>query len=66
MSTSDHVARQPGDLRLQRSVADTLRTIAAACAERDAPPVKAARRELAAIYGATRLSRRRDGLRATG
>ena len=66
MNPIDHVARQPGDLRLQRSVAETLRTIAAACAERDAPPVKAARRELAAVYGATRLSRRRDRLRAVG
>ena len=66
MNTIDHFARQPGDLRLQRSVAETLRTIAAACAERDAPPVKAARRELAAVYGATRLSRRRDRLRAVG
>ncbi|KQP10984.1 hypothetical protein ASF28_07920 [Methylobacterium sp. Leaf99] len=66
MNTIEPVARQPGDLRLQRSVADTLRTIAAACAERDAPLVKAARRELAAVYGATRLSRRRDRLRAAG
>ncbi len=64
MDSIDPVARHPGDLRLQRSVADTLRTIAAACAERDAPPVKAARRQLAAVYGATRLSRRRDRLRA--
>jgi hypothetical protein len=66
MDRIDPTARQPGDLRLQRSVADTLRVIAAACAEREAPPVKAARRELAAVYGATRLSRRRDRLHAVG
>ncbi len=66
MDRTDPTARHTGDLRLQRSVADTLRVIAAACAEREAPPVKAARQELAAIYGATRLSRRRDRPRAVG
>jgi hypothetical protein len=66
MDRTDPTTRHSGDLRLQRSVADTLRVIAAACAEREAPPVKAARQELAAIYGATRLTRRREGLRATG
>ncbi|WP_375454280.1 hypothetical protein [uncultured Methylobacterium sp.] len=44
--------------RLARSVAATLRVIAAAHAEREAPPVHAARRHLGAIYGATRLARR--------
>ncbi|GJD28948.1 hypothetical protein PMNALOAF_0180 [Methylobacterium adhaesivum] len=66
MDRTDPTTRHSGDLRLQRSVADTLRVIAAACAEREAPPVKAARQELAAIYGATRLTRRREGLRAAG
>lgn len=51
---------QRAEIRLERSVADTLRVIAAACAEREAPPVRAARRHLAEIYGATRLSRRRE------
>lgn len=46
------------EIRLERSVAHTLRVIAAACAEREAAPVKAARQHLAEIYGATRLSRR--------
>lgn len=46
--------------RLERSVAATLRVIAAAHAEREAPPVHAARRHLGAIYGATRLARRRE------
>ena len=66
MDRTDPTTRHSGDLRLQRSVADTLRVIAAACAEREAPPVKAARQELAPIYGATRLTRRREGLRAAG
>ncbi|WP_264050194.1 hypothetical protein [Methylobacterium flocculans] len=54
-------ALSPADaVRLERSVEDALRIIAAACAERNEPPVKAARRQLAEIYGATRLSRRRE------
>ncbi|MCJ2010882.1 hypothetical protein MKK70_06000 [Methylobacterium sp. E-041] len=44
--------------RLERSVAATLRVIAAAHAEREAPPVHAARRRLGEVYGATRLARR--------
>ncbi|MBY0259769.1 hypothetical protein [Methylobacterium sp.] len=51
---------QPAEARLERCVADALRIIAAACDERNAPPVKAARRHLAEIYGATRLSRQRE------
>lgn len=46
--------------RLARSVAATLRVIAAAHAEREAPPVHAARRRLGAVYGATRLARRME------
>ena len=46
--------------RLERSVAATLRVIAAAQAEREAPPVHAARRHLGEIYGATRLARRME------
>lgn len=51
--------------RLQHSVAQTLCVIAAARAERQLPPIHAARQRLAAIYGATRLRRRleRDGIR---
>lgn len=51
---------RPAEALLERSVADALRIIAAACAERNAAPVKAARRQLAEVYGATRLSRRRE------
>jgi hypothetical protein len=53
--------RRPAEARLERSVADALRVIRAACEERNQAPVKAARRHLAEIYGATRLSRRREG-----
>ena len=53
------------EARLERSVADALRIIAAACDERNAPPVKAARRQLAEVYGATRLSRHRERQRAS-
>ncbi len=45
---------------LERSVAATLRTIAAFQAERNAPPVRSARLRLATIYGVTRLKRRRE------
>ena len=48
-------------VRLQRSVAATLRLIAAARTEREAPPVHAARQRLAAVYGETRLRRRLAG-----
>lgn len=41
--------------RLERSVDATLRVIAAACSEREAPPVHAARRHLGKIYGVKRL-----------
>lgn len=51
----DHVHAQS---RLQHSIATTLCVIAAARAERELPPVQAARQRLAAIYGATRLRRR--------
>ncbi|MCJ2034152.1 hypothetical protein [Methylobacterium sp. J-068] len=62
--------RAPGqasvaEARLARSVADALRIITAACEERNAPPVKAARRHLAEIYGATRLNRQRERRRAS-
>ncbi|WP_156465674.1 hypothetical protein [Methylobacterium sp. Leaf106] len=54
--------RRPPDgaatVRLERCVAHTLRVIAAARTERDDAPVKAARRQLAEIYGVTRLNRR--------
>lgn len=49
--------RTGADTRLERTVADALRIIAAACAEREAPPVRAARERLAKVYGTTRLRR---------
>jgi hypothetical protein len=49
--------------RLERSVADTLRVIAAACAEREAPPIHAARQHLREIYGAARLRKQREQVR---
>lgn len=49
--------------RLERSVSATLQAIAAACAERDAPPVHAARRHLAEAYGAARLRKRMEEVR---
>ncbi len=44
--------------RLHHSIATTLLVIAAARAERAAPPVHAARQRLAEVYGASRLRRR--------
>ena len=44
--------------QLQQSIAKTLLVIAAARAEREEPPVHAARQRLAAVYGETRLRRR--------
>ncbi|MEH3117341.1 MAG: hypothetical protein PGN25_06970 [Methylorubrum populi] len=51
--------------RLHHSIAATLLVIAAARAEREAPPVHAARRRLAEAYGASRLRKRleRDAAR---
>lgn len=54
------------ETHLEQSVAAALRTIAAARIEREAPPIKAARRHLAQIYGATRLSRQRERRHAAG
>ncbi|KQP58182.1 hypothetical protein ASG40_10015 [Methylobacterium sp. Leaf399] len=47
-------------VRLERSVAFALDLIATARHERDAAPVQAARRNLAAVYGLTRLRRRQE------
>lgn len=60
MYSIDHAMpdRTGADIRLERSVTAALRVIAAACAERDAAPVRAARQRLARVYGATRLLRR--------
>lgn len=73
MPTNDQPPAMPGAVleracsqgRLQRSIATTLCVIAAARAEREAPPIHAARQQLAAVYGATRLRRRleRDAIR---
>lgn len=46
--------------RLERSVAAALDLIAAAQDERTAPPVQAARRNLAAVYGLKRLRRHQE------
>ncbi len=51
-------ARVHAQGRLELSIANALLVIAAARAERQAPPVHAARQRLAEIYGATRLRRR--------
>ncbi|MGX5776048.1 hypothetical protein [Methylorubrum zatmanii] len=52
--------------RLHHSIATTLLVIAAARAERAAPPVQAARQRLAQIYGATRLRKRLERETAQG
>ena len=49
--------------RLERSVADTLRVIAAACTERATPPIHAARQHLQEAYGAARLRKRMEQVR---
>ena len=51
--------------RLQRSVASVLRIIHAAQAERQTPPVRAARQHLGQIYRATRLARAKERLTAS-
>lgn len=66
MQTVDLTPDRSGDIlshvhaqgRLELSIASTLLVIAAARAERQTPPVHAARQRLAEIYGATRLRRR--------
>lgn len=71
--TIDETAHAPRSLdgigadvtRLERSVARTLHLIATACDERAAPPIRAARRNLAEVYGATRLRRRLERARLT-
>ncbi|WP_232628202.1 hypothetical protein [Methylobacterium sp. Leaf118] len=57
-ATGDVLDRARAQGRLEHSIATTLLVIAAARAERQAPPVHAARQRLAEIYGATRLRRR--------
>lgn len=56
--SGDALDRARAQGRLHHSVATTLLVIAAARVEREAPPIHAARRRLAQIYGATRLRRR--------
>ncbi|GJE58905.1 hypothetical protein [Methylobacterium trifolii] len=58
-------ASASAERRLERSVAATLRVIAAAHTERQAPPVHAARRHLGEVYGATRLRKRMERDRAS-
>ena len=62
--SGDSLDRARAQGRLNHSVATTLLVIAAARIEREAPPVHAARRRLAQIYGATRLRRRLERERA--
>lgn len=63
-TSGDSLDRARAQGRLNHSVATTLLVIAAARIEREAPPVHAARRRLAQIYGATRLRRRLERERA--
>ena len=64
--SGDALDRARAQGRLQHSIATTLLVIAAARAEREAPPVHAARQRLAAVYGATRLRRRLEREAAAG
>ncbi|MEE7456725.1 hypothetical protein MPAR168_01050 [Methylorubrum populi] len=57
-TSGDALDRAHAQGRLHHSIATTLLVIAAARVEREAPPVHAARRRLAQVYGATRLRRR--------
>ena len=52
--------REAETARLERSVATALDLIAAAQDERTAPPVQAARRNLAAVYRLKRLRRHQE------
>ena len=65
MLDPNQAAETPAERRLERSVAATLRIIAAAHVERQAPPIHAARRHLSEVYGATRLARRLERERRT-
>ncbi|MDP4022746.1 hypothetical protein Q8W71_08935 [Methylobacterium sp. NEAU 140] len=65
MHDIDTAERRTAEHRLARSVAATLRIIDAAQVERQAPPVRAARERLGAVYGATRLARARERARRT-
>lgn len=64
-TSGDALDRARAQGQLHHSIATTLLVIAAARAEREAPPVHAARQRLAEVYGATRLRRRleRDAAR---
>lgn len=53
-------SREAETARLERSVAAALDLIAAAQDERTAPPIQAARRNLAAVYGLKRLRRHQE------
>ncbi|MBB5760477.1 hypothetical protein ABEV34_03965 [Methylorubrum rhodesianum] len=57
-ASGDALDRARAQGQLHHSIATTLLVIAAARAEREAPPVSAARRRLAQVYGATRLRKR--------
>ncbi|WP_373322347.1 hypothetical protein [Methylobacterium thuringiense] len=65
-ASGDVLAHASAQGRLQHSIATTLLVIAAARAEREAPPIHAARQHLAAVYGATRLRRRLERETVTG
>lgn len=65
MQDRDGYDHLDAERRLQRSVATVLRIIHAAQAERQAPPVRAARQHLGQIYRATRLARAKERLSAS-
>ena len=65
MQDHDGHDHHDAERRLQRSVASVLRIIHAAQAERQAPPVRAARQHLGHIYRATRLARVKERLSAS-
>jgi len=65
-ASGDAFERARAQGRLQHSIATTLLVLAAARAEREAPPVHAARQRLTSVYGATRLRRRMERDAAAG
>jgi hypothetical protein len=60
MVGSDGTDAFSAENRLERCVASVLRIIDAAQIERQAPPVRAARRRLGTVHGVTRLARARE------
>ncbi|AMB43574.1 hypothetical protein [Methylobacterium sp. AMS5] len=65
-ASGDALDRARAQGQMHHSIATTLLVIAAARAERAAPPVHAARQRLAKIYGASRLRKRMERDAARG